>query len=151
MHRTLKQETTRPASLNFLQQQERFDLFINDFNNERPHEGLGMNTPSAKYKTSNKKYPAFVPEPEYPGHDHTCYVGKSGKVYVPKHGNFNLSGVLAGEYIGLKEEDDKLWTVDFMNLPLGYYDGREEVFHVANSDEMIVQEILQKVCTHQVF
>jgi transposase InsO family protein len=35
MHLTLKKETTKPASYNFLQQQERFDKFIH-YNNERP-------------------------------------------------------------------------------------------------------------------
>jgi hypothetical protein len=38
MHLTLKQETTRPAAKNFLQQQARFDLFIECFNQERPHQ-----------------------------------------------------------------------------------------------------------------
>jgi len=38
MHLTLKQEATKPASKNFLQQQARFDQFISTFNQERPHE-----------------------------------------------------------------------------------------------------------------
>ena len=42
MHLTLKQEATKPASKNFLQQQARFDQFISTFNKERPHEALNM-------------------------------------------------------------------------------------------------------------
>ena len=42
MHLTLKNETTRPAPFNFLQQQERFDRFMEVYNNQRP-------TPSAKW------------------------------------------------------------------------------------------------------
>jgi len=38
MHRTLKAETTRPAAATFLQQQERFDRFVHEYNTERPHE-----------------------------------------------------------------------------------------------------------------
>jgi hypothetical protein len=34
MHRTLKQETTRPPGMNALQQQDRFDRFIEEFNTE---------------------------------------------------------------------------------------------------------------------
>jgi transposase InsO family protein len=45
MHLTLKQETTRPAAKNFLQQQARFDRFIECFNQERPHQALGMKYP----------------------------------------------------------------------------------------------------------
>ena len=41
MHRTLKDEATKPPSFNFLQQQERFDHFVGVYNNERPHQSLG--------------------------------------------------------------------------------------------------------------
>jgi len=37
MHLTLKLETTKPAARNFLQQQARFDDFIDCYNSERPH------------------------------------------------------------------------------------------------------------------
>ncbi len=45
MHRTLKAEATRPAGMNFLQQQARFDAFVDEFNTERPHEALAMKRP----------------------------------------------------------------------------------------------------------
>src|SRR6202049_950349 len=37
-HLTLKLETTKPAGNNFLQQQAKFDDFIDCYNNERPHQ-----------------------------------------------------------------------------------------------------------------
>lgn len=37
MHLTLKNETTKPAAFNFLQQQERFEEFIRVYNQQRPH------------------------------------------------------------------------------------------------------------------
>jgi transposase InsO family protein len=49
MHLTLKKETTKPAALNFLQQQARFDDFIEIFNQERPHEALAMKCPAEVY------------------------------------------------------------------------------------------------------
>ena len=42
MHLTLKQEATRPPGMNSLQQQARFDAFVQEFNTERPHEALAM-------------------------------------------------------------------------------------------------------------
>jgi len=42
MHLTLKKEATKPAAANSLQQQARFDKFMEVFNNERPHEALDM-------------------------------------------------------------------------------------------------------------
>lgn len=136
MHLTLKQETTRPAGQNFLQQQERFDLFIHEFNTERPHAALDMATPASKYKPSERKFPSHVPEPDYPAHDYACYVNNSGKVYVPGSGDFNLSTILMGEMVGLKQVDDMLWEVDFMDLNLGYYDQQEGTFHVANTNKV---------------
>jgi transposase InsO family protein len=44
MHLMLKKEATRPPGSNILQQQARFDAFVQEFNTERPHEALGMNS-----------------------------------------------------------------------------------------------------------
>ena len=52
MHLTLKQEATKPAAFNFLQQQERFDQFIEVYNNERPHQALGGAYPGDMYTPS---------------------------------------------------------------------------------------------------
>ncbi len=52
MHLTLKQEATKPASKNFLQQQARFDQFISIFNQERPHQALNMRYPAEIYMPS---------------------------------------------------------------------------------------------------
>ena len=46
MHLTLKKEATRPASMNNLQQQARFDDFVHEFNVERPHEAIVMTCPA---------------------------------------------------------------------------------------------------------
>jgi transposase InsO family protein len=40
-----QKEATRPARFNSLQQQDRFDAFVHEFNAERPHEALDMNAP----------------------------------------------------------------------------------------------------------
>ena len=52
MHLTLKQETTKPAGENLFQQQEKFNSFSEIFNNERPHQGIGMKYASEIYKPS---------------------------------------------------------------------------------------------------
>ena len=79
MHRTLKQETTRPAGMNFIQQQERFDAFRNEFNTERPHEGIAMQCPADVYRPSAKPY-SGLPEIEYPFHDKEILVTSCGRI-----------------------------------------------------------------------
>jgi integrase-like protein len=59
MHLTLKNETTRPAAANLLQQQAKFDAFVQEFNCERPHEALNMQCPGQVYTASARPYQAF--------------------------------------------------------------------------------------------
>ena len=65
MHRTLKMEATRPAGCNFLQQQAMFDVFVHEFNHERPHEALEMKCPVEVYKPSTRPYQG-IGELSYP-------------------------------------------------------------------------------------
>src|SRR5690606_6163231 len=53
MHRTLKAETARPPGMNVLQQPDRFDAFVSEFNEQRPHEALDMKTPAELYAPSS--------------------------------------------------------------------------------------------------
>jgi len=68
MHLTLKLETTKPAACNFLQQQAKFDDFIDCYNNERPHQALDMQCPAQRYRPSPRPYRG-LPDIEYPFHD----------------------------------------------------------------------------------
>ena len=68
MHLTLKKEATRPPGMNILQQQAKFDAFVNEFNTERPHEALEMKCPAEFYMPSSKAYDG-LPEVAYPFHD----------------------------------------------------------------------------------
>ncbi len=73
MHLTLKQEATKPASFNFLQQQERFDDFMEIYNNDRPRQALNMKFPGEVSTPSPRAF--RQPEPrKYPFHDRTIRV-----------------------------------------------------------------------------
>jgi transposase InsO family protein len=120
MHLTLKQETTRPPGRNSLQQQARFDAFIREFNEERPHEALGMRCPAEHYAPSPTPY-AGLPELEYPFHDRDILVTACGRICMHRK-KINISTVLAGQRLGIKEVDDGIWLVSFINYDLGYID-----------------------------
>jgi transposase InsO family protein len=120
MHRTLKAETTRPAGANSLQQQARFDAFVSEFNTERPHEALAMKTPADRYAPSSRAY-AGLPDLSYPFHDRDILVTSCGRICMHRK-KINISHVLAGQKLGIKEVDDGIWLVSFMRYDLGYID-----------------------------
>lgn len=120
MHLTLKRETTRPAGQNSLQQQDRFDAFITEFNTERPHEALDMATPASRYSPSRRPFTG-LPELSYPLHDREVIVGNSGQIRLNK-ANVAISNVLTGQKLGLRETEDGIWLVSFMHYDLGYID-----------------------------
>src|SRR5271167_4564873 len=120
MHLTLKKEATKPASRNFLQQQARFDKFIEVFNNERPHEALDMKCPAEVYQPSPRPY-SGLPDIDYPLHDKTIVVTRCGRICLGKK-KINFSQVFAGQAVGIKEVHEDIWLVSFMDYDLGYFD-----------------------------
>ncbi len=120
MHLTLKKETTRPARANSLQQQARFDDFVSEFNAERPHEALHMKTPGEVYQPSPRPYRG-LPDLDYPFHDRDILVTSCGRICMHRK-KINISTVLAGQRLGIKEIDDGIWLTSFMQYDLGYID-----------------------------
>lgn len=124
MHLTLKKEATRPAKANFLQQQARFDEFVQEFNNERPHESLAMKMPAEVYTPSTRPYTGLG-ELEYPFHDRTAVVTTCGRVCLHNK-KINVSQVFSGQTLGLKEVEENAWLLSFMDYDLGYIDLEEK-------------------------
>ena len=120
MHLTLKKEATRPPAMNSLQQQARFDAFRDEFNTERPHEALAMKCPAEVYSASPRAYDG-LPELTYPLHDHDVLVTACGRICMHRK-RVNISTVLAGQRLGIKEVDDGIWIVSFMRYDLGFID-----------------------------
>ena len=124
MHLTLKKEATRPAGANILQQQAKFDAFLDEFNHERPHEALAIKFPAEVYSASCLPYRG-IPEPHYPFHDRTVVVTSCGRLCLYNK-KINLSVSLAGQAVGVKEVDHGIWLVSFMDYDLGYIDLEEK-------------------------
>lgn len=120
MHLTLKKEATKPAARNFLQQQAKFDNFIEEFNHERPHQALNMKFPAELYVPSTTPYRGLS-DLEYPFHDKTITVTQCGRICFGRQ-KINLSTVFAGQNVGIKEVADKIWLVSFMQYDLGFFD-----------------------------
>ena len=123
MHLTLKQAATKPAGQNFLQQQAKFDDFMAEFNTERPHQALGMKPPAAVCTPSQRAYKG-LPELDYPLHDKSVIVTTCGRICFNTR-KINLSQVFAGQRVGIRQVEDRLWLVSFMDYDLGYFDDTE--------------------------
>jgi putative transposase len=120
IHLTLKKEATKPAAQNFLQQQAKFDDFIDCYNRERPHQALAMKYPAELYLPSPRPYRG-LDELKYPFHDHTITVTHCGRICFARR-KISLSTVFAGQNVGVKEVSDKIWLVSFMDFDLGFFD-----------------------------
>ena len=121
MHRTLKQETASPAAANRRAQQRVFDRFRGEYNEQRPHEALGMQTPALLYEPSPRAYPARVPEPEYPATMLVRSVHHQGQIRWKKY-EVGLSEVLRGERVGLLPVDERWFTIYFAQFAIARFD-----------------------------
>ena len=100
LHRTLKAETASPPRANRRRQRRAFDHFRHSYNNERPHEALGQRPPVRLYTPSFRPYPSRL--------------RKGDRVYV--------SASLRGEPIGLVQQDERTWSIQFGPLLIGVLD-----------------------------
>jgi putative transposase len=120
MHLTLKKEATKPAANNLLQQQAKFDHFIDYYNRGRPHQALEGRYPAQLYQPSRRPYTGLS-DLDYPFHDRTITVTTCGRICF-KRRKINLSQVFAGQNVGIKEVAEQIWLVSFMHYDLGFFD-----------------------------
>ena len=107
-HLTLKQEVANPPAATIQEQIIRMATFQEEYNFERPHESLDMQTPFNCYSGSKRKWDGILRDPEYDIISMLVRkVGQNGCVWL-KQKPYYLGETLAGEYVGLKEESEEL-------------------------------------------
>lgn len=126
-HSVLKAATTRPPAATCDAQQRRFRRFVQEYNEERPHEALDDQPPVSRYKPSPRSLPPRLPSLEYPGHMEVRLVSTTGCISWRGVQVF-LAAPLAGEYVAFEEVGDGLWTVQFADVALARYDERHRTF-----------------------
>jgi transposase InsO family protein len=124
MHRTLKQETASPSAATARAQQRAFDRFRREYNEVRPHEALGMQTPASVYVSSPRIYPGRAREPEYDSSMRVRRIQQQGQFRWKSERVF-LTTVLQGERVGLLASDDRYFVVYFAEFPIALFDSRE--------------------------
>jgi transposase InsO family protein len=125
MHRSLKAAVCQPPANSLYRQQLAFDRFIAEYNEERPHEGLGMKTPASLYQPSNRHYPQKLPKIEYDDWLTVRKVLPSGGIKWCNHYIY-VSQALAGEPVGLKQITETAWEIWYSFLRLGMVDATKQ-------------------------
>jgi transposase InsO family protein len=118
LHLTLKQDTASPPAASLAAQARRFRTFCQVYNEERPHEALGMAVPAALYKPSARGWSGRLISPEYANGVAVRRVRTNGE--IKWRGDLVwLSSTLVGEPVGIEEGEDGLWQVWFGPVLLG--------------------------------
>ena len=102
MHLTLKKEATKPAAQNFLQQQAKFDDFIDCYNHERPHQALDMSYPAELYCRVTAPVSRPAASSTTRSTTDTITVTHCGRICFDRR-KINLSTVFAGQNVGIKQ------------------------------------------------
>ena len=104
-HRTLKAEVLAERRFEDLTQaQAAFDAWRPIYNSRRPHEALGMNTPSSRYTPSPRVMPDAITAPDYEPQAHVRSVNAAGW-FTFKGQRIECSHAFAGRRVALRATD----------------------------------------------
>jgi putative transposase len=130
MHRDLALEVEERAEADPAAQQAALDVWRQTFNEQRPHEALGMRVPQELYASSPRKYDPTPVELVYPAGYVVRKVMRAGQVNLA-HRSINVSAALAGCAVGLEPISSERYAVWFCRLRLGELDLSTDKFHAA--------------------
>ena len=123
MHRSLKEAVINPPAHSLAAQQRRFDGFVEEFNWQRSHEGLGRLTPGSVHEMSPRPYPAKLPALDYDSGVTVRRVRRGGE-FKWRGRLIYLSQVLAKEPIGLVACDNDCFEIRYSFHLLGFLNDR---------------------------
>jgi putative transposase len=118
MHLTLKLEIANPAAANRRAQQRRTRTWIKSFNEERPHEALGMKAPAEIYVTSEIKYKTLKPI-EYGSEFEVREVNSKGDIQWLNQRRF-IGEAFKGQRLGLRRWNETIHEVYLCDILLGH-------------------------------
>jgi len=120
MHLTMKQEVAMPPKETMVLQQRALDAFQNEFNHDRPHEGIESQRPAWIYAQSPRVYPEKLKQIEYDSNITTRKIRTNGTMKWDGKEIF-ISETLIGERIGLTPITDEDWKIQFSHITIGLF------------------------------
>ncbi len=125
MHRELKAEACIEPGKSLRSQQIKFNRFTKEYNEERPHEALGMVTPKTVYERSKRRYPNEIKEWHYPPEYKVRYICKNGIIRVGKKDSIFVGTAFKEKKLGFKDIGNGIYRVWFREFFLGYLNEHE--------------------------
>ena len=110
VHRVYQAETASPPAPTVRAQQRRTQRWLKVYNQERPHEGLGMDVPSEWYRPNRRRLPSKLPAWRYPLRWLSRLVKGKGMISVHGRGRY-IGEAFEGERVGLKAHGADNWQV----------------------------------------
>jgi transposase InsO family protein len=132
MHRTLKQETAAPPAGNLSAQQRRFNRFVEEFNQIRPHEALDDDVPATVHTRSEREMPELLPSVEYDEGTITRVIRRDGCFSWDREHVF-LSETLAHQHVAFDQLDDTRFIVRFSFHAVAIFDALTKTLHPAGT------------------
>lgn len=126
-HRTLQTELLEPLRFrDWAESQAGFDRWRAEYNQERPHQALGMAVPASRYHPSPRAFPEILPAIEYSPGDEVRKVQQKGELRF-RGRCFRLSKAFYGYPVGLRPtQADGVWDVYFCSHKIGRVELKRE-------------------------
>jgi transposase InsO family protein len=121
MHADLSRDIQAKIPGGVVANQEAIDLWIQEYNNVRPHETLEMKTPSDVYCNSSITYKGTPDDLEYPIGFRTRKIDSRGYVKIDG-ARVIVSQSLFGFTVGLQPKNYKEYLMWFSEFPIGVLD-----------------------------
>jgi len=127
-HRTLKGEVLDGATFaNLAQAQAAFDAWREVYNAKRPHQALGLDTPSRHYRMSCRPMPKTIAPPDYEPQAQVRTVHDGGWISF-KGRQINCSKAFVGRRLALRATDqDGLFDLCYRRHVLAQVDLRQNI------------------------
>jgi len=122
MHRDLKAACAKPSAYDLKAQQRRLNHFVKEYNHERPHEALEMETPASIHSFSTRPFPERIRQFDYESSNKVMKVTQNGAIRWKSYHWVYLTAALKRKYVGVEEMGNGIWKVGYRNVFLGYFD-----------------------------
>jgi transposase InsO family protein len=123
-HRVYKAEVAKNPARRRGEQQRRSNRWLRCYNEERPHEALGMEVPASRYRKSRRRMPKLIKPWTYPKGWVKRWVKGNGEITWRGRRRF-VGEAFVQDYVGLKRIRWGVWRVYFGPILVGELHERE--------------------------